>query len=147
MPAARITMRTIREVLRLRFELGRSHREIGKSCRKSPATIGYCLKRFQKSGLPWPLPDGLDDEELERRLYQQSDAVEPRPKPDWESVQRELAHKNVTLMLLWKEYVNSNKDKNPYNYPWFCRNFRRWAGRRKLVMRQRHKLGEKTFVD
>lgn len=140
-------MRTIREILRLRFELGRSHREIGRACRKSPATIGTCLKRFAKSGLTWPLPEELDDYELERRLYHKSEVTMPRPKPCWQTVHQELAVKNVTLALLWDEYCEAHKGQNPFNYAWFCRGYRKWAGRQKLVMRQSHKLGEKTFVD
>lgn len=36
---------------------------------KSPATVGDCLMRFKVSSLPWPLPEELDDDELEERLY------------------------------------------------------------------------------
>lgn len=146
MPAARITMRMTREILRLRLELGRTHREIAKSCRKSPSTVGACIKRFEVSGLGWPLPEEMDDDELERRLYSKGEAL-PRPKPDWKHVYQELGKKHVTLHLLWEEYREAHRGKEPYNYAWFCREFRRWAGRQKLVMRQSHKLGEKTFVD
>ncbi len=39
-PAIRLAMRNIREILRLRVEHGLSHREIGQAVNKSPATVG-----------------------------------------------------------------------------------------------------------
>ena len=69
MPAARITMRVTREILRLKYDLGRSHREIGLAVKKSPSTVGECLMRFRVSELPWPLPEDFDDDALEEKLY------------------------------------------------------------------------------
>ena len=148
MPAARLTMRTTREILRLRLDLGRTHREIADACRKSPSTVGDCLTRFRMTGLPWPLPEELDDEQLEEKLYPK--VVDPeaeRPLPDWELVHRELRRKHVTLQLLWAEYVAAHPNDRPFNYSWFCHTYRKWTDRVDLVMRQEHKLGEKTFVD
>lgn len=148
MPAARLTMRTTREILRLRLDLRRTHREIAEACRKSPSTIGDCLTRFRMSGLTWPLPDDLDDDQLEEKLYPKvEDPETQRPVPDWEVVHRELRRKHVTLQLLWEEYVAAHRDECTYNYSWFCHTYRTWASRLDLVMRQEHKLGEKCFVD
>lgn len=155
MPAARLNMRTIKEILRLNIELGLSHRDIGKACKKSPATVGECLKRFKASGLVWPLPEELDDGELERKLYPAAspENAGERPIPDWAYVSRELPKKNVTLSLLWEEYKSDNKRDNPdvevYGYTWFCRQYRGWAERTAgaTTMRQSHKLGEKAFID
>ena len=143
-------MRVIREILRLKFEFKSSHREIGLAVKKSPSTVGLCLSKFEAAGLPWPLPDELSDEELERRLYPPPPVIdedEVRPEPDWEYVARELRKKNVTLNLLWKEYQKAHADENPYQYTWFCDQFREWEGRKSVTMRQNHKAGEKMFVD
>lgn len=150
MPAAKASMRKIREVLRLRYgDPPLSHRDIGVSCNLSPSTVGDTLQRFRLSGLPWPLPEELDDQALEASLYvtepRKPDAEPPPPEPDWAEVHRELGHKGVTLALLWKEYREGSQAG--YGYSWFCQNYRQWADRIKVVMRQPHKFGEKVFVD
>lgn len=149
MPAARLSVRKIREVLRLKYgDPPRSHRDIGMSCNISPSTVGDALQRFRLSGLPWPLPDDLDDQALEAALYgvkAREEADCERPEPDWAQVHRELAGKHVTLSLLWEEYRKANPDG--YGYSWFCQNYREWAECLDVVMRQPHKLGEKVFVD
>ena len=144
-------MRTIKEILRLSLELHQSHREIAKACRKSPATVGECLKRFKRSGLDWPLPEELDDGLLERKLYPPAlpASAGERPMPDWAYVSRELAKKHVTLALLWEEYKDANPGEEVYRYTWFCKQYREWAKRTAgaTTMRQSHKLGEKAFID
>jgi transposase len=143
-------MRTIKEILRLSIELRQSHRDIGKACKKSPATVGECLKRFRASGLAWPLSEEIDDGELERKLYPAAPAsADERPIPDWSDVSRELAKKHVTLALLWEEYKSNNPGVAVYGYTWFCRQYREWAKRTAgaTTMRQSHKLGERAFID
>ena len=44
-------MRKIREVLRLKFELDLSERQISKSTQVSRSAIGECLRRFVTSGI------------------------------------------------------------------------------------------------
>jgi hypothetical protein len=99
-------MRKIREVLRLRFAHRLSQRAIGQSLRLSTGAVNGCLSRARRAGLGWPLPDELDDAQLETLLYPPPSAVatEQRPVPDWAIVHRELRRPNVTLSLLWEEY-------------------------------------------
>ena len=106
MPGERVSMRKIREVLRLRFAQGLSQRAIGSSLRLSTGAVNACLNRARRVGLDWPLPEGLDDHQLEALLYPPPSAVasEQRPVPDWAVVHRELRRPNVTLSLLWEEY-------------------------------------------
>ena len=68
-----------------------------------------------RAGLGWPLPDGLDDEQLETLLYPPPPAVaaELRPVPDWAVVHRELRRPNVTLSLLWEEYRGGTGSTGP----------------------------------
>lgn len=141
-------MRKIREILRLRFGVPpRRHREIATACKISPSTVGDCLARFRASGLTWPLPESLADQELEKRLYRVEpiDPQGPRPDADWAQVYHELRKKHVTLALLWHEYKLANPDG--YEYSWFCDHYRAWLKRTELSMRQVHKYGEKCFVD
>jgi DNA-directed RNA polymerase specialized sigma24 family protein len=59
-------MRKIRDVLRLRFESGLSERVIARSVSLGNGSVNSYLQRACVAGLRRPLPDGLDDEALER---------------------------------------------------------------------------------
>ena len=62
-------MRKIREVLRLRFEVGLSARQVSASVQIARSSVGEYERRLAAAGLSWPLPEGLSDIELERRLF------------------------------------------------------------------------------
>ena len=146
MPRLRVTMRRVREVLRLRWELGLSVRQVARSCGLAHPTVIKYERRAKAGGLSWPLPAELDDAELERRLFPPPPArSEARPQPDWAAVHRELKRPGVTRQLLWDEY----KAAHPagYQYTTFCVRYRRWRDRLDVVMRQNHRAGEKLFVD
>ena len=147
MPRPRLSVRKIREILRLRFERHLSTRQIAQGCGLSRSTVSDYLGRAKQAGLVWPLPAGLDDAELERRLFPASFVTPglPRPQPDWLLVHKELRRKGVCLDLLWQEYKAIHPEG--YQYSWFCEHYRRWAGKVDLVMRQEHRAGEKLFVD
>ena len=61
MPAQRLSMRQVREVLRLKWACGLSDRKIAQSVRVSRPTVAEYVRRAQAAGLAWPLPDTLDD--------------------------------------------------------------------------------------
>ena len=147
MPAERLTMRKIREVFRLKFDCDISNRQIAKSCNIARSTVGEYLFRFQQAALSWPLPQDIDDNQLEQLLYPQLPALpaHERPLPDWSYIHQQLRQKSVTLMLLWQEY----KEIHPqgYQYSQFCHRYRQWAAKIDPVMRQEHRAGEKLFVD
>jgi len=140
-------MRRVRQVLRLAEEAGLTQRQISRSLRMSPTTVGEYLRRARLAGLSWPLPEGLDDVELEARLFPPPPRLAParRPLPDWAEVHCELKRKGVTLALLWEEYKTNHPDGLQYSQ--FCEHYRRFAKRVDLVMRQHHRAGEKLFVD
>ena len=140
-------MRKIREVLRLKFELDLSVRQISKSTQISRPTASDYLRRFAVSALPWPLPAGLADAEIDARLFPPKPALPDamRPAPDWALVNRELRRKGVTMFLLWQEYKSSQPEG--FLYSWFCVRYREWTGKLDAVMRQEHLAGEKCFVD
>ena len=106
MPRKRLTMRKIREVLRLKAA-GLNIREIAESTGSARTTVYEYLVRAEGAGLSWPLPDDMDDEALEARLFPPATAelARRRPVPDWREVHRELrSGKHVTLRLLWLEW-------------------------------------------
>ena len=84
---------------------------------------------------------------LERKLFPPTPAASTteRAVPDWRHVHRELRGKGVTLTLLWHEYKSAHLEG--YQYSWFCDQYRAWAGKLDVVMRQEHRAGEKLFVD
>src|SRR5215472_16420735 len=147
MPRKRLSMRQVHEVLRLKWAVGLSDRQIARSLGLSRPTVAAYVQRAQVAGLSWPLPDGLDATTLEQRLFPPSPAPGPVTPlaPDWATVHHELKRKGVTLFLLWQEYKAATPEG--FQYSWFCQAYRAWAGTRDLVMRQHHRAGEKLFVD
>jgi len=145
--AERLSMRKIKEVLRLKWEQGLTDRTIARSLSIARSTVGEYLRRARDGGLCWPLPAELDEAELERRLFPQAPGVPAgsRLLPDWTEIHGELRRKGVTLFLLWEEYRQANPEG--YQYSWFCEQYRRWTEKLDLVMRQEHRAGEKLFVD
>jgi transposase len=143
----RLSMRKIREVLRLRYEAGLSTRQVAASVQLAHSTVVEYARRFAAAGLSWPLPAALSDTELERRLFPPPPAVavDTRPIPDWAEVHQELRRPGVTLQLLWEEYQATHPQG--FGYSWFCEHYRAWAGKLDLVMRQTHRAGEMLFVD
>ena len=106
MPAERVPMRSVREILRLRAE-GLSDRAIARSTRLARSTVGDYAGRAVAAGLSWPLPEGLTDTALEALLFVRGGpaaGARRKPEPDWASLHRELRRAGVTLMLLWQEY-------------------------------------------
>jgi len=61
MAARRLSMRKIKEVLRLHCENGFSARQIAKSLDISRSTIREYLDRAKRAGVSWPLPLELDE--------------------------------------------------------------------------------------
>ena len=147
MPGKRLSMRKIKEVLRLRFDVGLSGRQIAHSCGLGCTTVREYLRRAKRAGLCWPLPEAMTDGDLEALLFA-SPPVLPgaaRPLPDWQEVQDELKRRGVTLFVLWEEY----KAVHPqgFQYSRFCDLYRAWKGKLPVWMRQEHKAGEKLFID
>lgn len=149
MSRKRVSMRKIREVLRLKWSLKLSDQQIAESCRLSPSTVWEYVRRAKEADLSWPLPEDLADAELERKLFAGNPARDQeRPEPEWETIYSESKKKGVTLLLLWQEY----KQEHPlgHGYVNFTILFRKWKkknGALDVTMRQDYKAGEKLFVD
>jgi transposase len=143
-------MRKIKEVLRLRFELGLGKRPIARSCGIGLSTVHEYLERAAVAGIGWPLPEGLGEEELEAKLFGNqpvaTKAVRQRPQPDWKAIHEQLQqHRHLTLQLVWEEYRQAHAEG--YRYSWFCDRYQHWRRHLDVVLRQEHKAGEKMYVD
>jgi transposase len=147
MTAERLSMRTIREVLRLKWEKKLSNKQIATSCNIARSTIRDYLGRARNAGLRWPLAPDLDDGRLEALLFSSAPEESPgkRGMPAMEYIRKELTRKRVTLRLLWLEYRQANPDG--YQYSQFCERYHQWCDKLDVSLRQTHRAGEKLFVD
>ena len=139
-------MRQIRQVLRLAHETNWSQRAIARSLGLSRDAVGSYLTRSAAVGLPWPIPEDIDDQALERLLFP-SDA-QPfvrKPHPAWAEVHREMQIKGATLAQLHQEYLVDHPDGMQYSQ--YCQLYKRWCKSLKSYLRQPHVAGERVFVD
>lgn len=145
MAAERLSMRKLREVLRL-HALGHSRRAIGRSVQISHNTAALYLRRAEQAGVSWPACEALDDDALATRLIPAAaEAGASRPLPEWPVIHHELRRKGVTLQLLWLEYKAVHPDGLQYTQ--FVTRYRAWESGLDPVLRQEHRAGEKVFVD
>jgi transposase len=146
----RLSVRKIKEILRLKLDCGISEREISRSCQVSRSTIADYLRRAAAARLTWSEASAMAEAQLEERLFptEHIPSSVKRPPPDCEHIYNELRTYrkfNLTLSQLWLEY----KEKHPdgYQYTQFCEHYWRWRKKLDYVMRQEHRAGEKLFID
>src|SRR5215472_16886246 len=121
-------MRKIKEVLRLRHDLGLLQHEIARSCSMSQPTVNRDLRRASAAGLSWPLPEDCDDRQLEELLFpagpETGRHVHKTPLDFAEIHRQRQSNKYVSLQLLWEEYQQSQPQG--YRYSQFCELYRQW---------------------
>ena len=148
MAQERLTMRKIKEILRLKYESKLSNRAIAGACNVSNSTVGEYLRRAGLAGIEWPLGEVCEEELYEKLFPEKKVAIPERtsPMPNWEEVHREKRKKGVSLQLLWQEY----KAVYPhgYQYSQYCEHYRRWKKSRiEPSYRTDHIGGEQMQVD
>jgi transposase len=150
MPTNRITMRQIRQALRLHLEVGLSYAQIARAVGVGKGTVGKFILLARAAGVDWAVAQTLSDEQLEARLYRPAVPRASRQlEPDYAWIHQELKRPGVTLQLLWEEYQRGLVDagSQAYKYTSFCVKYRDWASALKRSMRQTHLAGERLFVD
>jgi len=140
-----LSMRKVREILRLAISCGMGQREISRSCSVSPTTVGNYLDIAQEKDLSYAEISHMSDEQLRQIFQSKKPGQKARPQPNWEEIHQELKKKGVTLQLLWQEYKQTYPDG--YQSTQFCEHYNRWRGKLDVSMRQTHKAGERLFVD
>jgi len=141
-----VSMRKVREILRLRIGIGLTTRQVADSCKVSTSTVSDYEKRFREAGLTWPLPEGMDDALLGRIVRSRLETARVyRPLPDSGYLIEEMRKPHVTLHLLWLEY----RERHPegYGYTQFCHYYNQAKEKVDVVLRQLHRAGEKLFTD
>jgi transposase-like protein len=98
MPTNRITMRRIRETLRLHLQAGLSYSEIARALKISKSVAGKFVSLARAAGVDWEAAQSLTDEQLEARLYR---PALPRSShqlaPDFALVHQELKRPGVAF--------------------------------------------------
>lgn len=146
MATPRLTMRNIREILRQKWSLNRSHREVAASLNISIGGVSKIVGKADEAALTWGVVETLTDEDLERVVYGTQKAPSAtRATLDFPYLHAERKRPGVTLALLHVEYLEKCPDG--YRYTQFCELYRAWLGRRGLTMRLDHRAGDKAFVD
>lgn len=147
MPTEKLSMRKIKEILRLHFAESVGNREIGRRLRMSAGSVSNYLVRAKAAGLAWPLMEEWSEDKIYAALFpnrcqSQNTAL---ASPDFSKIHQELKRKGVTLLLLWQEY----QEQNPkgYSYSRYCELYQAFSGKLNPSMRISHYAGERLFVD
>lgn len=144
MPTEKLSMRKIKEILKLHYEHV-SNREIARRLGIGAGSVSRYLTRAKAAKLSWPLTDDWTNEKIYSVLFPTTSRNPSYPLPDFGKVHKELKRKGVTLMLLWYEYQSQHP--NGYSYSRYCELYQEFAGKLKPGMRITHHAGEKLFVD
>lgn len=139
-------MRQTKEILRQKWQCGRSHRDVAASVGVSAGAVAETLRRAKRAGMAaYSQVEEMAPSTLEARLCPSTEKIAARAAPDCAWIHRERRRPGVTLELLHHEYLE--KVPGGYGYTQFCELYRRWAKQRGASMRQVHISGEKNFVD
>jgi len=112
MSSKSITMRKIKEVLRLRFECGLSLNAIARALELSKGAVAKYDALARAAQLDWSSIQLLDEEWLASRLLPPQ-AIGPSQSAfapiDFVSIHQAMKQKGLTLQLLWGDYPPSLK--------------------------------------
>jgi len=145
----RLSMRKVKQLLRLKWENGMSNRQIAKALKVGRETVREYLKRAEAAGFrSWTDVEGISEERLEGMLFpcDSSSSSGGYRLPDWQRVHKELSRPGVTIRLLWKEYMEQSPE-TAYGYSQFCNLYRQWRKELPVSMVQVYRGGEYMFVD
>lgn len=147
MPAQPMSLRMIKDLIRLKWHAQLSHAQIAATLKISKGVVAKYVALAEAAGLDWQHAQGLSEQALATALQPRSVASQPVVVPDWARIHRELDRKGVTLTLLWQEYVAAHPEGRTWRYTQFCEHYKAFAGTLKRSMRQHRRAGEKLFVD
>jgi transposase len=148
MATPRIPVQHLREILRQKLELKRSHREVARSIGVSSGGVATATTRARQVGLQsWSDIEALTDAALDERIFgpKSTKRLGRAPLPDGAYLHAELHRVGVTLQLLHLEYLE--REPTGYRYTSFCEHYKQWLAKQKPSMRQVHIGGEKIFTD
>ncbi|MFC1863191.1 IS21 family transposase [Thermodesulfobacteriota bacterium] len=148
MARKRISMKKIRDIIRLKATSDLSERKISNALNISRPVVSQYISDFKACGLTYEQAKTISDSQLldllEKKKSKKSVKYEDLIKRFPGFIQ-ELKKTGVTLMILWNEYQRENP--KGYSYSQFCYHFQVWRNASKLTMHIDHKAGDKMFVD
>ncbi|WP_415840393.1 IS21 family transposase, partial [Roseateles saccharophilus] len=147
MPKQRISLRMIKDVIRLKWHAKLSHEQVATALKISKGVVAKYVSLATAAGLDWDTVQDWSEQQLSTALQPRSSAALPIVVPDWARIHRELDRKGMTLMLLWQEYLAANPQGRTWRYTQFCEHYKAFAATLKRSMRQHRRAGEKMFVD
>lgn len=104
MSAKEVSMRKIRELLRLHLDVKLSQHQIANSLNLSVGVVNKYVKKVNQAGLTWPLSPALEeDKALKQTLFPLKETGIDSPALDFAAVHAALKQPHVTLQLLWDE--------------------------------------------
>ena len=144
----RLSMKKIKEILKLRFITDISYRQIGRAVNIPSSTVSDYCKRFEIT--KYILNDFLemDEEKCYELLFPEKrlpNTHKERPLPDVETIHKEIANKGVTFELLWMEYKEQHP--NGYGLSQFKEYYYQFKNKIDPTMRQTYIPGHQMFVD
>lgn len=144
MTAKGVSLRKMKEILRLHYHANLSMHNIAKSINVSSGVVHKYITRLKEYGITWPIPEDMKDAEL-IAIAKSKPIAASVEEIDFQSIHVELKRKGVTLQLLWEEYTEAKLIDISYSQ--LCRRYRKWQNKQPQSMRQSHKAGDKVFVD
>ena len=148
MARQRISMKKIREVIRLKATTKLSDREIARALSISRPLVKKYWDGFTGDGHLFEEIEQMADSELitiiEKPRIEDSSRY-TRLAVKFPSYVIELQRTGVTLQLLWEEYKREHSDG--FQYSQFCYHFQMWKQASEVRMHIKHKAGDKMFVD
>lgn len=147
MPTRTLTMRSIRELYRLKYEAGLSHERIARALSISKGVVAKYVGLAEASGLTAAELLAMSEDELAGRLRPNRSVPLRHVQPDYATIHQELKRRGMTLLLLWEEHVAAHPGQSTYSYSQFAQRYRDFVARLRRSMRQVHRAGEKLFVD
>jgi transposase len=143
----KISMKKVREIIRLDEDCKLSQRQISKALSLSRPMVSEYLRKIKASGLKYKEIQAIPDDALLEILNTRSMKNEKREKlqSKFGYFTKELKSVGVTRYLLWEEYIRENP--GGYSYSQFCYHFHEWEKNDEISMHIEHKAGDKLFVD
>ena len=151
MSAGKLTMKKIKDTLKLKFESNLTNRQIAGALGISASTVSCYTRAFTQAKLQWALAKNLSDDELYRLLephcIQLKNTVSVgKAEPDFDNICQALRNKCITREHLYAEY-QQQYGARAYSYPEYCRRYREFIKKVEPVLRHHHIAGEKIYVD
>lgn len=142
----RIETDKIRQAIRL-LNLKYSQRETAKQVNVSRDTIRILFRKLKLFPIQNSTLNSYTNQEILNHFEISSISNYPTRKiyPNFEYINQELKKRDMTLELLWQEYIAQYA--NGLSYSRFCKIYRQFKNKRHASMRHFYKSGEALLVD